>query len=164
MAAPLLSDAVFGLVVAHAPLVSIDLVLRTEAGEMLLGQRRNRPAQGFWFVPGGRVRKAEPLDGALARIVASELGPEFPTVGWRPLGIYQHFYDDSHVAGEQVPTHYVVLAVTMTLPGSGLNWRLQGDDQHDSLQWWTEVAVLGSDRVHANTQAYVHANSGWLQG
>lgn len=164
MTAPLLSDAVFGLVVAHAPLVSIDLVLRTDADEMLLGQRLNRPAQGYWFVPGGRVRKNERLGDALVRIVASELGQGVPTTGWRLLGAFQHLYEDSHVAGEEVSTHYVVLAVTLTLPGLGADWALAGDGQHSSLRWWPAAELLDSAQVHHNTRAYALVDSGWLQG
>lgn len=56
-----LSGDTFRMVVASAPLVSIDLVVENSAGELLLGERLNRPAQGFWFVPGGRVQKNETL-------------------------------------------------------------------------------------------------------
>ncbi len=45
------------------PLVSVDWVLLNPAGQMLLGQLRNAPAQHWWFTPGGRVgnRPLEPL-------------------------------------------------------------------------------------------------------
>ncbi len=58
----------FKLIVAHAPLVSIDLVVRNARGEMLLGLRRNRPAQDYWFAPGGRIGKDERLADAFHRI------------------------------------------------------------------------------------------------
>ncbi|MDP2000518.1 MAG: hypothetical protein Q8K22_13130 [Rhodoferax sp.] len=46
-------------VVNHTPLVAVDLVLVRGGHEVLLGLRNNRPAQGFWFVPGGRILKNE---------------------------------------------------------------------------------------------------------
>lgn len=49
----------FETVVASAPLISIDLLVENEQGQYLLGLRKNRPAQGYWFVPGGRVQKNE---------------------------------------------------------------------------------------------------------
>ena len=55
----MLNDTDFLHIVDATPLVSIDLVLRNERDEVLLGQRKNRPAQGIWFVPGGRIRKNE---------------------------------------------------------------------------------------------------------
>ena len=47
----------FATVVHFAPLISIDLLVQNEHGEYLLGFRNNRPAQVYWFVPGGRVQK-----------------------------------------------------------------------------------------------------------
>ena len=47
----------FATVVRSAPLVAIDLIVENARGEYLFGQRINRPAQGYWFVPGGRVQK-----------------------------------------------------------------------------------------------------------
>ena len=41
----------FKTVVASTPLVSIDLIVRNRQGQVLLGLRTNRPAQGGWFVP-----------------------------------------------------------------------------------------------------------------
>ncbi|TOB15241.1 NUDIX domain-containing protein, partial [Vibrio parahaemolyticus] len=54
-----LDEQTFKLVVASTPLVSIDLIIRNSKRQILLGQRTNRPAQGFWFVPGGRICKDE---------------------------------------------------------------------------------------------------------
>ncbi len=44
----------FKTIIDTTPLVSIDLLLRNAQGQILVGKRVNRPAQGFWFVPGGR--------------------------------------------------------------------------------------------------------------
>jgi colanic acid biosynthesis protein WcaH len=43
----------FKKIVESTPLISIDLVVRNDQGSVLLGKRTNRPAQNFWFVPGG---------------------------------------------------------------------------------------------------------------
>ena len=59
MTAPLLDEDSFRAAVAAVPLVSIDLVVRRANGDVLLGLRNNRPAQGQWFVPGGRIRKGK---------------------------------------------------------------------------------------------------------
>ena len=56
------------------PLVSVDLVLVRDGREVLLGLRNNRPAQGWWFVPGGRILKNEKRADALSRVAARELG------------------------------------------------------------------------------------------
>lgn len=43
------------------PLVSIDLMIKNAQDQMLWGRRNNRPAQGYWFVPSGRICKNEGL-------------------------------------------------------------------------------------------------------
>ena len=40
----------FRTVVASTPLVSIDLLVRNLQGELLLGERLNRPAQGLSLI------------------------------------------------------------------------------------------------------------------
>jgi colanic acid biosynthesis protein WcaH len=57
--ASMLPSKKFEVIVESTPLVSIDLVVRAPDKKILLGKRVNRPAQGYWFVPGGRVLKDE---------------------------------------------------------------------------------------------------------
>ena len=92
-------------VVAHAPLVSIDLVVSDAAGRILVGLRRNAPARGSWFVPGGIVRKNERLDAAYFRIARNELGAELHRAEARFLGVYQHFYDENFGGRPGFGTH-----------------------------------------------------------
>jgi len=149
-----LSADLFGTVVAHTPLISIDLLIESCDGKVLLGQRLNRPAQGYWFVPGGRVFKDERLNSALQRIAQSELGASFPQVGWSFSGVYEHLYPDSFTGGEAVSTHYVVLAYRLRLDCCADAVRLQHDTQHDAMQWWSVQALLANEKVHENTKAY----------
>ncbi len=67
----------FKTIVANTPLISIDFIIRNSEGKALLGQRQNRPAQNFWFVPGGRIFKDESFENAFKRISLEELGKEF---------------------------------------------------------------------------------------
>jgi len=53
-----LEKSVFTTVIDSTPLVSIDLVIENTDGKILLGYRNNRPAKGYWFVPGEEFRKA----------------------------------------------------------------------------------------------------------
>lgn len=149
-----LDAELFGTIVAHTPLVSIDLVIESGDGQVLLGQRLNRPAQGFWFVPGGRIYKDERIASALRRIVHTELGPDFPPLPFEFSGVYEHLYTDSFVADEAVSTHYVVLAhrVVLTVPTGSIP--LQHDPQHEGFQWWDVATLLASEAVHENTKAY----------
>ncbi|GAM63316.1 GDP-mannose mannosyl hydrolase [Vibrio ishigakensis] len=103
-----LSLEAFKSVVRNAPLVSIDLVVRNNKGEVLLGERTNRPAQGFWFVPGGRILKDESLEQAFSRLTLMELGKALKLTSARFHGVYEHFYNDNF-SEDDFSTHYVVL-------------------------------------------------------
>ncbi|TBU75750.1 GDP-mannose mannosyl hydrolase [Pseudomonas daroniae] len=144
----------FKSVVASTPLVSIDLLVRNAEGELLLGERLNRPAQGSWFAPGGRILKNETLDAAFERLTREELGQVFRRDQGRLLGVYEHFYDDS-VFGEAPDTHYVVIAYALE-PGTAQS--LQPPCvQHGRYRWWPIEQMRDEPRIHRNTRDYLQA-------
>lgn len=153
-----LSEAHFAQVIDGAPLVSVDLVLRDGKGRALLGKRLNRPAKGYWFVAGGRVRKNERIEDALLRLTAVELGysdaqatKALQQVSFK--GVYQHFYDDNALEQEGISTHYVALGFELIL-SEQQQADINLDDQHDEHRWWDLDALLSSAEVHDNTKAY----------
>lgn len=146
-----LDNDTFKDIVTATPLVSIDLVVEDSQGNILLGQRNNRPAQGYWFVPGGRIRKNETLDDAFRRLTREELGCAFERDRAYFHGVYEHLYEDS-VFGEQPSTHYVVLAYRLRVNPEDLHLPMV---QHHGYQWWAVGAIRGSQQVHDNTRAYV---------
>lgn len=150
--AAMLSEADFLTVVRLTPLVSIDLIVTDGNRHVLLGRRRNRPAQGTWFVPGGRIAKDESLDGAFTRIAHNELGvASMERAGARFFGVYEHRYDDNFAGAGGFGTHYVVLAYTLTLNATVAIGRF---DQHSEYQWLSRDELLARDDVHENTKAY----------
>jgi colanic acid biosynthesis protein WcaH len=157
MTAQLLDEATFRLAVAAVPLVSIDLVVRRANGDVLLGLRNNRPAQGQWFVPGGRVRKGETLDEAFLRLTQEELGHPVSRSEAQLLGVYEHFYDDSVFGhGHAAPsTHYVVLAHTLQLYDLELQLEQGPLVQHSLYRWFTSTELMADNDVHPYTQAYL---------
>ena len=136
-------------IVEATPLVSIDLVIRNESGEVLLGQRLNRPAKGSWFVPGGRIRKNERVKEALARISQRELGIVIADV--KLIGVFDHLYEDNFLGAPGVNTHYVVIGFAAQLPR---NASVTPDDQHSELRWWRVDELLPHPEVHQNTKTY----------
>lgn len=140
----------FESVVASTPLISIDLLVKNEQGQYLLGLRTNRPAQGFWFVPGGRVQKNESLDAAFLRLTEEELGIALERGTADFVGVYEHFYQDS-IFGEDVSTHYVVLAYRLILKESDI--RLSAV-QHKDTQWLSGNVILTDPSVHHYTKLY----------
>jgi colanic acid biosynthesis protein WcaH len=138
-------------VVQSAPIVSIDLLVRDRRGRYLLGRRRNRPAQGAWFVPGGRVRKDETLDAAFLRLTHSELGHRVARAAAEFAGVYEHFYDDNF-AGTDFSTHYIVLA--HSLPELDLDELALPREQHGAYRFETREELLQDPEVHRYTKLY----------
>ncbi len=141
----------FRHVVAATPLVSIDLIVENQEERILLGKRHYRPAQGTWFVPGGRILKDESQDAAFRRLTRDELGCVFERHQARLLGVYEHFYPDC-VFGDSPSTHYVVLGYQLRVDPTRL---APPKEQHTEYRWWQRAEALSSQQVHANTRAYL---------
>ena len=150
MEKPLLDRATFLGIICHTPLVAIDLIVRDAAGRVLLGMRRNEPAKGYWFVPGGRILKGETLDEAFARIGRKELGADIRRADATYLGVYEHIYD-VNVDNADFGTHYVVQGYVLTLPGFDA---AVFAGQHEESGWFTVEELMADERVHENTRAY----------
>lgn len=153
-----LSTQAFTDACSALPLVSIDLML-TRPGkngeELLLGLRNNRPAQGWWFTPGGRIRKNEPLHEAMNRIAASELNLSKTLLPRATLlGAWDHFYPDSAFS-QAVSTHYVNLAYWLRLDAAeadAIAAPVEAPHQHSDWQWLPLESAMRSELVHKNVQ------------
>jgi colanic acid biosynthesis protein WcaH len=151
-----LDNEKFTAVIENTPLVSIDLVVLNSQGQALLGQRLNRPAKGFWFVPGGRIIKNESLAAAFKRLTNDELGAEFNIENAQLLGPYDHFYEDnvftSNEGENNFSTHYVAIAYVLKLNSSLDNLPL--NEQHNRYQWFSVNDLQTNGLVHQNTKDY----------
>lgn len=165
---PWLAPEDFARACAALPLVSIDhYVLRPVQGELalLLGKRRNRPAQGWWFTPGGRIRKNEPLAAADVRIGQGELG--LPThAGQRSglLGVWDHFYPDS-AFDAHTSTHYMNLVFAVLLDDDAarrLPLSVGLDDQHEAWRWARLSTVAGDADIHPHVKLALPNLQNWL--
>lgn len=146
-----LDKETFTTVIESTPLVSIDLVVKNKHGQALLGQRLNKPAKDFWFVPGGRILKDESMASAFKRLTLEELGQEFTIEQAELIGPFDHFYKDN-VFGDDFTTHYVAIAYVLTLD-TELN-QLPLNVQHNSYQWFELDSLLADNTVHQHTKWY----------
>jgi len=140
----------FDLIVRHTPLCSFDLLVRDAQGRLLVGRRTNRPAQGAWFVPGGRIQKDERLADAFRRITRAELGVEIELAVTRFVGYFEHHYPDNRGGLPGFGTHYVVLAHEI----AGHSFSSLPTDQHAAYRWVSDAEALADPDVHENTKAY----------
>lgn len=135
------------------PLVSVDLIVIRDSREVLLGLRNNRPARGYWFVPGGRIRKCEHIVDARLRIARCELGDSMALDHWRLVGAFDHIYPDNFSGQTGVSTHYVALGFRCDV--SAPRPEPKADDQHALLAWVPIERALEDPHVHENTKAYL---------
>ncbi len=116
------------IIVDNVPVVSVDLVVKHQGG-VILGKRKNEPAKGEWFVPGGTVLKNEPRHEAVHRVAQEELGEQ--VIINECLGTYEHFYDVSEI--EAVDSkHYVATAYCCHLEHEKIDF--SADDQHEEFK------------------------------
>jgi colanic acid biosynthesis protein WcaH len=147
LAAGWLSEGDYAYVVRCAPLPAIDLVVHRR-GEVLLGRRRNRPAAGWWFMPGGRVRKDERLAAAFERICESETTLAASFTAARFLGVVEHFYAEN-TRDDRSGTHCIALAYAVEAPSVSAAVM---SAQHADSEWWTAERWSASPVVHPHVK------------
>ena len=138
-------------IIKATPLVSVDLIIRNPSEKVLLGKRTNRPAKGYWFVPGGRIIKNETINQALKRISEVEVGLDLSAEAPSLLGAYDHIYEDNFLNVIGINTHYVALAFIITLKQE---IEVKPDEQHMAFKWWKTDKLIEDPTVHLNTKAY----------
>lgn len=142
----------FQHVVRCTPLVSIDLVVRTSSGKVLVGRRNNEPAKGKFFVPGGRILKDEKFADAFLRLTEEELGVKIALHEARPLGVFEHLYPTNAFEVPGFGTHYVVHAYE-------ISWHREKTDlprvQHSQYRWITKEEALADATVDDYTRRYL---------
>lgn len=141
----------FLTVVKNTPLVAIDLIVYNPDGEILIGYRKNRPAQNTWFVPGGKIFKDERIAEAIERISLAEIGLSLNLKDCHFKGVYEHLYADNFAGEPGISTHYIVLAyeshLTSTPPPLPV-------EQHSDFRWVSPTEILAEPGIHPNTKAY----------
>jgi colanic acid biosynthesis protein WcaH len=150
----MLDDEEFSRIVRSVPLVSIDLIIRDPERSVFVGFRNNEPAKGFYFVPGGCIRKGESLKEALERIAEAETGHRAEFKEALFLGVYEHMYPNNRFGHREYGTHYVVLAYELDLDHRPA---IQLDSQHSCFRWMSEAELRAAPSVHPYTKAYFRA-------
>lgn len=152
-----LTQAEFTQAVNALPLISIDFCVLNPRQELLLGLRNNQPAQGYWFTPGGRIRKNEVMEAAKKRVGQDELGLEPAVIAAAQLmGAWDHLYEQSAFSNT-VSTHYVNLPHRVNLSQAqamSLNPPHGPAEQHRQWQWMPLEQAASHDAVHPYVRVY----------
>jgi colanic acid biosynthesis protein WcaH len=142
----------FSQLIRNGILVAIDLICYNNSGEVLVGYRKNAPAKGFWFVPGGRIHKNETLNQAFHRIADDELHLNLEQDKVKLKGIYDHIYEENFLGNPDYNTHYIILAVEYHGLDNSLLTRQ--NSQNESFRFMKPAELLVDDTVHSLTKSY----------
>jgi colanic acid biosynthesis protein WcaH len=70
---PLIPQELYNQILRHVPIACVDIAIVAN-GSVLLVKRKDPPAQGTWWVPGGRVLKGERMRATALRKAREEVG------------------------------------------------------------------------------------------
>lgn len=138
-------------IISKTPLCSIDILININ-NKYLFGLRENKPAYGYYFVPGGRILKNEDYNKTILRILKKELGLKFRNIKFSIIGIYNHFYKNNVYGVKNINTHYFVCAIKVVLKG---DVTFQNDNQHSKFILLTKKQALVHKKVHNYSKIYL---------
>jgi len=152
----MLSTEKYLSVVTFSQIVSVDLLVKNREGKILLGKRRNAPAQGYYFVPGGRVYKNETIKEGAYRMLQWELGLTDKNIALKARCVSEHIYEDNFChaideKGKSISTHYVCFGFDVDLDNIDMD---TFKSQHDDAIWLTPEEILSRDDVHEYVKLY----------
>ncbi len=131
-------DELYRKICQVMPIPCVDLLVSDPQGRVLLVKRKNEPAGGQWWFPGGRVHYLETREKAALRKLKEECGMEalgveemgtfdvileLPTSGWRSHGITTLFH--VRVGGPRT--------VRLDEQSTEADWRLPGEWRREDL-------------------------------
>jgi len=131
----LISQELYDQILANMPIPCVDFCLVSQ-GKVLLVYRKDAPAKGEWWVPGGRVLKNENMHETAARKCREELGVECF------VGPIVHTAETIFPDGPSgIPVHSIN-SCFLTYPKDSQNIIL--DSHHEDFRWVNTI----SDYLH----------------
>ena len=149
----MLDSSDFKNILMNTPLVSIDILIVSNK-KLLMGKRSNKPLQGSWFTPGGRIFKNENFQDAFARIAYTELGLNLNYKDFNLMGVWDHFYNESLF--DNVSTHYVNLPHVSKV---NENLEIKLDKQHSEFDWKPLESILDDTKKY---HKYMKQYASWI--
>jgi len=89
----MISEELYNKILNVMPITGAEAMI-TDDESILFVKRKNAPAKGEWWFPGGRIRKGESFEDALHREVKEETGIEVQIVKF--IGVYNRIFPDRH--------------------------------------------------------------------
>ena len=108
------------------PIPCVDLLVSDNTGRILMLKRKNPPAKGHWWFPGGRIFFCERRIDSVFRKLKQECGLNPETV--KEVGTFDLIFD-------QIPPEYASHGITTLYHVTVLNEIVQLDDQSCKYKW-----------------------------
>ena len=121
-------DELYERILRSMPIPCVDALVVDSSDRVLLLQRKNEPARGEWWFPGGRVLHFESRTDAVTRKIREECGLTPQEV--REVGTYEIFFHSVH----SITTMFEVRASS--------DEPLTLDEQSSAAEWRTPQAWL----------------------
>ncbi len=86
-------SSLYELIIDVLPIASVEAIISKD-NSLLFLRRKNSPAKGQWWFPGGRIRKGETLEEALYREVKEETGLE--VIKSELVNVYSRIFEERH--------------------------------------------------------------------
>ena len=119
--------SVYRKVLGFVPICCVDLLIHI-GGRFLLFKRKNVPAKGEWWLPGGRIWRGEKIEDAVLRKAKEETGMDVKVE--RLIGVYETFWRKGYFGVRDVHTINLCFLVT---PLNG-KFEVKLDEQHSSFK------------------------------
>ena len=108
---------------ALMPIPSVEAMIIKEDSLLFL-RRKNSPAKGEWWFPGGRIRKGESFKETLFREVKEETGLDVDVVKF--VGVYNRIFPERH-------------DITIVFLCKCFDNRVILNDEHSEFQFFNEI-------------------------
>lgn len=115
------------------PICCVDIIV-TYNKKVLIIRRANKPAQGKWWVPGGRILKGETLKEAVKRKALDELGLEVEVL--KMVGVYETLFNDAPFNLSSVHTINIVFVVKPATKSFSISLNKEATD----FKWISQVS------------------------
>ena len=150
-----LSEESWRLCVDSMPIYGIDMIIYLKGNGILMGRRVNEPAQGKFFVPGGRVYKGETRINAFNRILRTETGLNYDFDDTKMIGIYEHFYNSNRWEEKDIKTHYIIEARLIYLKNTNHIPNINLQAQHSDMIW-VDLNNINKNKTHKYSDLYLN--------
>ena len=128
----LIPEKVYKEIMREIPVLTVDALIRNNHGKFLLAKRNNKPLQGEWYIPGGRVLKNETLKNAIRRKVKQELG--LKVISAIPVGYYEDFFKANPFS---LKSGVHTVSIVFNIKTENFNVKL--NDEHSDWNFFREL-------------------------